>query len=445
MFNLPRISLPSFLQIRGGSYRSVDLPSVEIHDIETAAEKRPRSLKHLIKANHANYSVIYHQLRFHNHTPHILGSAYLLGANAEQLNDIYETEAEALEPWHDSPGEITIDDWREFLGKREYQRAFIDFFEDQLVSRQYNLKELLDTFLTGGEEPLINGLVAGLAHPLIHLGYAYELQSRSVAIEALTLGACFYSSLHKYIDDPKYTKPSSHCQSSGQSPTLVELLEKVREDQRFDGLYDHRSGDITKVFEEREEVFLEYWNAWEITAPNEQFLDAQKTAVKLVVATTAPEETSFDFFLVHVLTSSHAVRILLPLVPARFHVNILRQWWLFTLAVYIAQTRPEFKDLEPQNMDPVKNSKDWKYVVHKALASEHSKDAHYVKALRAMKVAEETWSSPDQTPDPLWLAAAIKFADEFSSWGGFGTADDEERMGYVPASLAPTEPLIKYE
>jgi hypothetical protein len=42
-----------------------------------------------------------------------------------------------------------------------YQRAFIDFFEDQLVATQYNLDELLDEFLFGGKEPLINGLISG--------------------------------------------------------------------------------------------------------------------------------------------------------------------------------------------------------------------------------------------------------------------------------------------
>jgi hypothetical protein len=71
MFSLPRISLPSFLRGGEGTYLSVDLPSVEIHDIETAAEKRPRTLKHLLKANHANYAIIYHNLTFHNHTPHV--------------------------------------------------------------------------------------------------------------------------------------------------------------------------------------------------------------------------------------------------------------------------------------------------------------------------------------------------------------------------------------
>ena len=64
-----------------------------------------------------------------------------------------------------------------------------------------------------------------VGHPLIHLGYAYELNSRTIAIEALALGACFYSSLHKYIDDPKYTKPSHY-----QSTSLLEILRRVKDD-----------------------------------------------------------------------------------------------------------------------------------------------------------------------------------------------------------------------
>lgn len=50
----------------------------------------------------------------------ILGSAYLLGANTEQLTKIYESESEELEQWQDSPGEISKADWRDFLGKRKY-------------------------------------------------------------------------------------------------------------------------------------------------------------------------------------------------------------------------------------------------------------------------------------------------------------------------------------
>jgi hypothetical protein len=49
-----------------------------------------------------------------------LGSAYILGGTSEHLIAIYDKEDEELEPWRDSPGEISKDDWRDFLGKREY-------------------------------------------------------------------------------------------------------------------------------------------------------------------------------------------------------------------------------------------------------------------------------------------------------------------------------------
>jgi hypothetical protein len=191
------------------------------------------------------------------------------------------------------------------------------------------------------------------------------------------MASCFYSPLHRYIDDPKYTKPSPHNET--EHPTdLFDILERVRKDTRFDGLYDHRSGDITKVLEEREEAFLEHWNAWEITNPNDQFRAAQELGLDLLMGTPPPAKGRYDFFLVHVLTSSHAIRILLPLIPAKFHVSLLRQWWLFALAVYIAQMRPEV-DMDITKFSSDGTKKSWKIVVDKALNGPHASDAHYVK------------------------------------------------------------------
>jgi hypothetical protein len=133
------------------------------------------------------------------------------------------------------------------------------------------------------------------------------------------------------------------------------------------------------VLAEREDVFLEYWNAWELPDPKTQFEESQHTAVAILMGTAPPAESKFDFFLVHLLTSSHAVRILLPLIPAQFHVSLIRQWWLFTLAVYIAQVRPEI-NLDRINDYDVKD-RDWKFVLDKALHSQHSLDAHFVKGM----------------------------------------------------------------
>ena len=106
--------------------------------------------------------------------PHVLSSAYLLGANVDQLQHIYDEEAKELEPWHDAPGEINDHDWRDFLGKKEYQRAYVDFLEDELALKfNYNWKRVAEEYLFSAENPLINNLVSGREFFLCH--YKAEL------------------------------------------------------------------------------------------------------------------------------------------------------------------------------------------------------------------------------------------------------------------------------
>ena len=47
------------------------------------------------------------------------------------------------------------------MGDRRYQRAYVDFFEDQLVLNGYDWKKVLHTYLFEGKEPLANNLIAG--------------------------------------------------------------------------------------------------------------------------------------------------------------------------------------------------------------------------------------------------------------------------------------------
>jgi len=337
------------------------------------------------------------------------------------LHNVYDKETKQLEAWVDSPGEVTGGDWREYLGRREYQRAFVDFFEDQLVEHGYDWRDLLNVYLFEGDKPLINNVICGLAHPLIHLGYGYELSSKTLAIEALALACCFHNFLHKYLDDPSYTKPPG---AGLASKTPLELLSKIAEDKRFN-LFSHPSSDnIEPLFEKQEAAVLEYWNAWELTSPQDQFEESQKAAVALL-AGTHRSDNRFDFFMVHLLTSSHAVRILLPLVPAKFQVPLVRQWWLFTISVYISQLRPK---IDTKRIDEVDlKGRTWAYVDRTALTGKYSLDAHFVKALRAMKEAADTWGDNGD----YYLKSAVKYADEFRGWGGFGLDKESEEAENV--------------
>jgi hypothetical protein len=221
-----------------------------------------------------------------------------------------------------------------------------------------------------------------------------------------------YNFLHKYFDTPSYTRASTY---STTSP--LEILHKISTDTRFDGIFSHRGySNIEALFKNHEGLLLEHWNAWTITDPKKQFQDSQEAAVALLIRTVEPGTHSYDFFMVHLLTTSHAIRILLPLIPKQFHISLVRQWWLLTIVVYIAQLRPKIsEDIE------TKPEKGWKYVEEKAVGGEWATDAHYVKALRAMREVAFTWGDVHER----YLSAAVLFADDFKGWTGFGSAEEE--------------------
>lgn len=249
-----------------------------------------------------------------------------------------------------------------------------------------------------------------VGHPLIHLAYAYEMSSREVAMEALGLAATCYNKMHKYHDNPVL----SQAEASYHSTSLFEIIEKVRSDKKLDRLFaapgDH---NIEKLFESHEALLLDHWNAWTIENPLEQFRESQELATALFVATHTDSSEKYDFFLVHVLTTSHAVRVLLPWIPAKFQIPLVRQWWLVTLAIFIAQLRPEV------SLDSIRDfdlqGRDWDWTAKLAVKGEYSTDSHYVKVLRALQESASTWTDHDG----FYLKAAVKFASEFNGWGGF--------------------------
>lgn len=146
---------------------TVNLSPTEVYSVETNPDKRARTLKHLLKANHVNHALLYRRLQFDNHMVYGLCTAYQLGAGPEQLHYIYNEEAKLLLPWPDSPGQIAEDNWQDCVGDKNYQRAFVDFFEDQLALKHaYDWRKTVDEFLYQGDKPLVSCLIGGRTYSL---------------------------------------------------------------------------------------------------------------------------------------------------------------------------------------------------------------------------------------------------------------------------------------
>lgn len=110
----------------------------------------------------------------------LLSSSFLQGADADTLGCLYEHEVSGLVKWKDSPAEITTLDWRGHLGRRgwvaglvwafptwdpsltptRFDRAFVDFFEDEVVHRSYDWKEVVAEYLYTGKEPMFDSIMA---------------------------------------------------------------------------------------------------------------------------------------------------------------------------------------------------------------------------------------------------------------------------------------------
>jgi len=73
--------------------------------------------------------------------------------------------------------------------------------------------------------------------------------------------------LYKYVDaKQKYKAFTRSTTPTVASKSLLEILEMIRQDTRFDGLFESPGyWNIPILFASREEVILEYFNLWTVT------------------------------------------------------------------------------------------------------------------------------------------------------------------------------------
>lgn len=252
-----------------------------------------------------------------------------------------------------------------------------------------------------------NGKTVG--HPLIHLSYAFEMSSWELAMEALAMASASYSDIHKFIDEPDFSSASLGYQTS--SP--LEIVDRIHNDKRLDGVFKTPGGsNLDTIIKNYKDIVAEHWRSWNIVDPKEQFEESQRAATAIFISSTKKPN---DFFLVHLLTTSHAIRILLPVIPAKFHISLVRQWFLLVVIVYIAQLRPKAQPelIEKHSL----KGRNWDWVRAQAIRGEWADSSHYIKAIRALQETARTWGDSNE----YYLKAAVKLIDQFNGWGGFGT------------------------
>lgn len=189
-------------------------------------------------------------------------------------------------------------------------------------------------------------------------------------------------------------------------------------DTRFNNYSEHPGfANIRTLWATHESEVLEHWNALIVDNVVVQLQDWMHTAVLLAIS-TADTTSNYDFYLAHVLTVGHALRILLPRIPEQHWVGIMKQYGLFVIVVYLAQLRPT---CEEECILAVKaGCTSWDDIYSRALGSKWYKDLHWPKVVRALKEVELLRGVRNN----FYRSAAEKFISEFNGWTGFGLGVD---------------------
>jgi hypothetical protein len=384
-------------------------------------------LNKLLSHSFANYQVLYHNLTFHNHNAHHLGSLYLLGATDDKLEKAYETMCKELDPNEASPQKITLSNWRTFLGNKHFCKSYADFFQEQLTTDGNDWQKKFNEFLLDNEEqPIINGVIGGLAHPLIHIGYALELDNQVVGMEALTMTAVCYNYLHEIVD--KLKPPTS------PSKSAIQIFKDIHSDDRLP-IYDTPGVDnLEFTVKNCNDLVLSYYNQWKINEENlektiEELFDL---TVYIYGATHKPNEIEFDFFLLHLLTSMHAIRMIYPhIINQHIFEHILLEFFYFAIVIYISQLRPEINEHLINDYEINNEKKNWNYVIDRTLNTDFIDDAHLVKVVRTLRDAEKSYGNKNG----FYLKTAIKTVDNFdteNSW--IGGSDNPRQLNVLTSS-----------
>ncbi|KAJ0326869.1 hypothetical protein COL5a_006420 [Colletotrichum fioriniae] len=342
-----------------------------------------------------------------------LGSSYLLGATDSQLQHIFDVESPHLVEPDDkriTHEEITTSNWRKFLGQKPYTAAYAIFFDGEVAKYGGDWRKVVEDYVWAGPEPIINGFSGGLGHPFIHLAYAYEFDDEKVATEALSMGCTEYDPTHEILDNPP---PDT---STYKTKSIKEVLDCIRADKKFNGYADSPGfvNLFTLLGKFKSEV-IEHWHAWVVEDPDTQLGDCAKMAAELFMETRNNEEGMFDFYVAHILTFAHALRILLPLWSHEQKVSVMRQYGLYTMMVYIAQLRPGL-DWDEDGLSKGGETPAWDTIFKNSLNSKWMIDVHFPKVVRGMKVVEDTWGASGG----LYQRAADVFVNKFNGWGGYG-------------------------
>ncbi|KIO26253.1 hypothetical protein M407DRAFT_24469 [Tulasnella calospora MUT 4182] len=154
-------------------------------------------LANLLKLNNDKHHIFFNDQGFHNHLAHHLFAAYAMGCSHDVLSAAYHLHADYQRPAFQSPGEITENNWTEYLGNKDYYNAYMHFYGSQINAHgpgktleKYVFSQEANLTAEGTQGPqMLDRFMSGLLHPMIHTGHWAEFHVPGMLAEGLAMAS----------------------------------------------------------------------------------------------------------------------------------------------------------------------------------------------------------------------------------------------------------------
>jgi len=389
----------------------------------------------LIQDNHERHHMFTDEDKRHNHTVHYLLALYDFGASASNLKATYEREQHYQRPSPEVHEKVLKDlsdesKWDMFLEKADCYSDFLAFFTKEIKTLGW--QETINKWLFRGTpvtETLLANVNAGIFHPLIHLGYGIEFQIPAVIAEGLAQIATSDLYIGRALLEIDNWAKENDPERTGNK-NLVELADEIYNNPTISkaAKWDDMNKFKAVIAAVPKELAI-LASQWRCRPENlvEKVAEATNGAAYLCAAATRPDKaTHFDFFLMHSLTSTLFLHVLIKQdwIPTESKCRLLERKVWTDLLIYASRGAPKLYASEVQNYVPkvTPQGNPWLDIIDRVLVYKDKTVGHGVKVVRALAHGEQickphVGKSGFPMQDDMWWKAAAMLMDSLEEGG----------------------------
>eukprot|EP00127_Corallochytrium_limacisporum_P007347 Clim_evm34s247 gene=Clim_evmTU34s247 len=305
------------------------------------------------------WDIEYGTARLSNHITHnwvVLAFAGVPDAKMQWWQEIYNSmhgaegsdKPRSLPPRPEDPDGLVVNNgnWKVHIQSscRNFP-SYVKYFDNEIHNKGISrtVEEHVPT--------LLPGIVGAAVHPVIHTGYGLEVMNGSMVADGL---AYWCTRFRTICTEPPHIPPEPLWKygGSGLIDATVRLLEESRKAnlpqyaaewgvQALEAGKIHTTGFQARVLatNDPELLFGQLLNSTGPLMLGKSLFSAVEEAVALLAASVL--ESDNEFFVVHGLTSLHAVLSIMPHLPdEESQCLALTYWWRAIMAILVAQNMP---------------------------------------------------------------------------------------------------------